>query len=111
MTSLAPGPWDEKAVGAYVERWHKEKSRDPGNLPATQYVHDAAYIVKALVEHLDKKNEPITGANLRKALLEVKTFKLPLTGSLTFNEDHTIKKPVYLLEVKDAKFTPIRLYE
>ena len=111
VSSLAPGPWDEKAVATFVEKFKAAKGRDPNNLPAVQYVHDTAYIFKALVEHLDKKGEPITGANARKALLEVKTFQLPLSGTLTFNEDHTVRKGVYILEVKDAKFTPVRLYE
>jgi branched-chain amino acid transport system substrate-binding protein len=110
VASLAPGVADLPAVAAYVERWKKEKGREPNNVPVTQYVHDGAYIIKALVEHLDKTNTPLTGENLRKALLEVKTFKLPLTGDVTINENHTVLKPVYLLEVKGGAFVPIRVY-
>lgn len=111
VASLAPGVADSPAVAAYVERWKKEKGREPNNVPVTQYLHDGAYIIKALVEHLDKTNTPLTGENLRKALLEVKTFKLPLTGDVTINENHTVNKPVYLLEVKGGAFTPIRVYQ
>ena len=111
VASLAPGVADLPAVAAYVERWKKEKNREPNNLPGTQYVHDGAYIIKALVEHLDKTNTPLTGPNLRKALLEVKTFQLPLTGEVTINENHTVLKPVYLLEVKRGAFVPIRVYQ
>lgn len=110
VASLAPGVADLPAVAAYVERWKKEKGREPNNVPVTQYVHDGAYIIKALVEHLDKTNTPLTGENLRKALLEVKNFKLPLTGDVTINENHTVLKPVYLLEVKRGAFVPIRVY-
>lgn len=110
IASLAPGVADLPAVAAYVERWKKEKGREPNNVPVTQYVHDGAYIIKALVEHLDKTNTPLTGENLRKALLEVKNFKLPLTGDVTINENHTVLKPVYLLEVKGGAFVPIRVY-
>lgn len=110
VASLAPGVADLPAVAAYVERWKKEKGREPNNVPVTQYVHDGAYIIKALVEHLDKTNTPLTGENLRKALLEVKNFKLPLTGDVTINENHTVQKPVYLLEVKRGAFVPIRVY-
>ncbi len=111
VASLAPGVADLPAVAAYVERWKKEKGREPNNVPVTQYVHDGAYIIKALVEHLDKTNTPLTGQNLRKALLEVKNFKLPLTGDVTINENHTVLKPVYLLEVKGGAFVPIRVYQ
>ena len=111
VASMAPGVTDLPAVAAYVERWKKEKGREPNNVPVTQYMHDGAYIVKALVEHLDKANTPLTGENLRKALLEVKTFQLPLTGEVTINENHTVQKPVYLLEVKGGAFVPIRVYK
>lgn len=111
VASLAPGVADSPAVAAYVERWKKEKGREPNNVPVTQYLHDGAYIVKALVEHLDKSNTPLTGENLRKALLDVKTFKLPLTGDVTINDNHTVNKPVYLLEVKGGAFVPIRVYQ
>jgi branched-chain amino acid transport system substrate-binding protein len=111
VASLAPGVADLPAVATYVERWKKEKGREPNNVPVTQYVHDGAYIIKALVEHLDKTNTPLTGQNLRKALLEVKNFKLPLTGDVTINENHTVLKPVYLLEVKGGAFVPVRVYQ
>jgi len=110
VASMAPGVADLPAVAAYVERWKKEKGREPNNVPVTQYLYDGAYIIKALVEHLDKTNRPLTGENLRKALLEVKTFKLPLTGDVTINENHTVLKPVYLLEVKGGAFVPLRMY-
>ena len=110
VASLAPGVADLPAVAAYVERWKKEKGREPNNVPVTQYVHDGAYIVKALIEHLDKTKTPLTGENLRKALLEVRSFQLPLTGDVTINENHTVLKPVYLLEVKGGAFVPIRVY-
>jgi branched-chain amino acid transport system substrate-binding protein len=110
VASLAPGVTDLPAVAAYVERWKKEKGREPNNVPVTQYVHDGAYIIKALVEHLDRTRTPLTGENLRKALLEVKSFKLPLTGDVTINENHTVLKPVYLLEVRGGAFVPIGTY-
>jgi branched-chain amino acid transport system substrate-binding protein len=110
VASLAPGAADLPAVATYVERWKKQKGREPNNIPVTQYVHDGAYIIKALVEHLDRTGTPLTGQNLRKALLEVKNFTLPLTGDVTINENHTVQKPVYLLEVKGGAFVPIRVY-
>ncbi len=111
VASLAPGPNDLPAVAEYVARWIKEKGREPNNIPVTQYVHDGAYIIKALVEHLDSKGLELTGKNFRQALLDIRTFELPLTGTVTINDNHTVLKPVHLLEVQNGKFTPIAVYQ
>ena len=111
VASLAPGVNDDPVVAKYVERWMKQKGREPNNIPVTQYVHDGAYIIKALVEHLDGKGMALTGENFRNALLEIRTFDLPLTGKVTINDNHTVLKPVYLLEVQNGKFTPIAVYQ
>jgi branched-chain amino acid transport system substrate-binding protein len=111
VASMAPGATDSKDVAAYVERWKKEKGREAANLPATQYFYDQAQIIKGLVEKCDQVGEPLTGDNLRKALLSIKKFDLPLTGPVEFRDDHTVQKPVYLMEVKNAVYTPLRRYE
>jgi len=111
VATLAPGPKDNAQVAKYVERWQKEEKRIPNNMPNTQYVHDSAYVVKALVEEVEKSGKPFTGENLREALLKLRTFDLPLTDKVTIGEDHTVKKPVYLIGVKDAKFTEMGRYE
>ena len=104
-TSLAPGVTDSPAVATYVERWKKEVGREPNGLPYTQYLYDAPYIVAAVYKSLDEKKLPLTGENFRKEMLAVRTFDLPLTGKLTINDDHTVNKPVFLMEVKDGKWT------
>jgi branched-chain amino acid transport system substrate-binding protein len=104
-TSLAPGVTDSPAVATYVERWKKEVGREPNGLPYTQYLYDAPYIVAAVYKSLDAKKLPLTGENFRKEMLALRTFDLPLTGKLTINDDHTVNKPVFLMEVKDGKWT------
>ncbi|HKH28519.1 MAG TPA: ABC transporter substrate-binding protein [Sphingomicrobium sp.] len=104
-TSLAPGVTDSPAVAAYVERWKKEVGREPNGLPYTQYLYDAPYIVAAVYKSLDEKKLPLTGENFRKEMLAIRSFDLPLTGKLTINDDHTVNKPVFLMEVKDGKWT------
>lgn len=104
-TSLAPGAGDSPAVKAYVDRWMKEVGRAPNGLPYTQYLYDSPYLVAAIFTSLDKKGMPITGENVRKEMLAIKTFDLPLTGKVTFSDDHTVNKPVYLVEVKGGKWT------
>jgi branched-chain amino acid transport system substrate-binding protein len=104
-TSLAPGPEDSDKVKEYVARWQKEVGREPNGLPYTQYLYDAPYMVAAVFKALDDKKMPATGENFRKEMLAMHTFSLPITGKTTLNEDHTVVKPVYLMEVKGGKWT------
>jgi branched-chain amino acid transport system substrate-binding protein len=104
-TSLAPGPEDSDKVKDYVARWQKEVGREPNGLPYTEYLYDAPYMVTAVFKALDDKKLPITGENFRKEMLAMRTFSLPITGKTTLNEDHTVVKPVYLMEVKGGKWT------
>jgi branched-chain amino acid transport system substrate-binding protein len=92
-------------VKDYVARWKKEVGREPNGLPYTQYLYDAPYLVAAVFKSLDSKKIPVTGENFRKEMLAIKTFDLPLTGKLTLADDHTVTKPVYLMEVKGGKWT------
>ena len=104
-TSLAPGVGDLPAVAAYVERWQKEEKRDPNGLPYTQYLHDAPYMVAAILTSMDKKGLAPTGENFRNEMLALATFDLPLTGAVTVSDSHTVSKPVYLVEIKNGKWT------
>jgi branched-chain amino acid transport system substrate-binding protein len=104
-TSLAPGVEDADAVKAYVARWVKEVGREPNGLPYTQYLYDAPYLVAAVFKSLIDKKLPVTGENFRKEMLAMKSFDLPLTGKITLGDDHTVVKPVYLMEVKGGKWT------
>lgn len=105
-TSLAPGVDDLPAVKEYVDRWQKEVGRAPNGLPYTQYLHDTPYLVAAVFASLDKKGVAATGENFRKEMLAIGTFDLPLSGKVTLSDDHTVNKPVYLVEVKGGKWTP-----
>jgi branched-chain amino acid transport system substrate-binding protein len=104
-TSLAPGVDDSEAVKTYVARWTKEVGREPNGLPYTQYLYDAPYLIAAVLKSLDDKKMPITGENFRKEMLAMKSVDTPLTGKTTLSADHTVTKPVYLMEVKGGKWT------
>ncbi|MDR3529535.1 MAG: ABC transporter substrate-binding protein [Rhodopila sp.] len=110
-TSLAPGVDNSPAVKAYVERWTKEVGREPNGLPYTQYLYDAPYLVAAVFKSLDDKKIPITGENFRKEMLAIRTFDLPLTGKLTFADDHTVSKRVYLMRVTDGAWTQLAVVD
>ena len=107
VTSLAPNAQQNPNVGPYLERWQKEEKRIPNGLPYTQYLHDAPYLVASLYGYLEKNKLPATGENMKKALLAVKTFDLPLIGKLTVGDDHTVRLPVNLLTVENGKFVPL----
>jgi branched-chain amino acid transport system substrate-binding protein len=111
VTSLAPNATQNPNVGPYLERWKKAENRIPNGLPYTQYLYDAAYLVAALYDYVEKNKLPATGENMRKALLAVKTFDLPMTGKLVVNEDHTVRKPVNLLTVQNGQFVPLATAE
>jgi len=104
-TSLAPGVADSDKVKDYVARWVKEVGREPNGLPYTEYLYDAPYMVADIFKALDSKKLPPTGENFRKEMLAQGAFKLPLTGNTKLGADHTVVKPVYLMEVKGGKWT------
>jgi branched-chain amino acid transport system substrate-binding protein len=104
VTSMAPSADQNPNVKGFIERWQKEFGRTANGLPYTQYFYDVPYIIKDMVHYLHEKNLPITGENLRTALLAVKTFQGPMTGPTTFNADHTVNKPTYVWHVKDGRF-------
>lgn len=103
-TSLAPGVKQSAEVGAYVERWKKEEGRAPNGLPYTQYLYDAPYMIAQIFTEMDKKGLAPTGENVRATMLAMRTFPLKLTGSVTINDNHTVNKPVYIMEVKNGKW-------
>jgi branched-chain amino acid transport system substrate-binding protein len=104
VTSLAPSVEANPALVPYLKRWQDEYKRPPNGLPYTQYWYDSAYIVADLYRWLAANKLPATGENMRKALLAIKTFKQPLSGTVTFNENHTVQKETYFWQVKGGQF-------
>ncbi|CAN5889744.1 ABC transporter substrate-binding protein [soil metagenome] len=104
VSTLAPSADQSPAVAKFVERWQQTEKRVPNGLPYTQYLYDMPYLIGQLYGHLIKTNQPLTGQNMRKALVEVGKFDLPMTGLLEFTKDHRVNKPLYLYQVKGGKF-------
>jgi branched-chain amino acid transport system substrate-binding protein len=107
VTASAPSAEDNANVPGYLERWKKVHNREPVGLPYTQYWHDAPYIVAQLYKWVLDRNLPTSGENLRKALIEIGSFDLPLTNRIVFNPDHTVIAPTYFWQVKDKRFQVI----
>jgi branched-chain amino acid transport system substrate-binding protein len=104
VTSLAPGPEDSDKVKDYVARWQKEKGREPNGLPYTQYLYDAPWLIADVFKSLDKKGVKPTGEAFRNEMVAMSKFDLPVTGMTEMLPNHTVLKPVYLMEVKDGKW-------
>ena len=104
VTSLAPTASTNPNVAKLLDLW-KQVGRAPNGLPYLQYAWDSTVVVAQLYDWLGKNNLPATGENLRKALLTIRTFDLPMTGKLVITDDHRVNKPVYLYVVKDGQFT------
>lgn len=109
VSSMAPTASVEPAVADYVKRWQEQAGREPVGLPYTQYFYDAPYLVAQLASYVRSHNMPETGESYRTALLQQRTFKQPLTGTVTFNPDHTVDKPIYIWDVRDLTFHYIGL--
>jgi branched-chain amino acid transport system substrate-binding protein len=107
VSALAPSADQNPNIAAFVERWKKTEKRVPNGLPYTQYLYDAPFLVGQLYAHLLKTKQPLTGENMKKALVDLGKFDLPMTGLLEITKDHRVNKPVYLYEVKGGQFTPV----
>jgi branched-chain amino acid transport system substrate-binding protein len=104
VTSLAPTSSTNPNVSKLLDLW-KQVGRTPNGLPYLQYAWDSTVVVAELFGWVDKNKLPPTGANLRKALLEIRTFDLPMTGKMVISDDHRVSKPVYLYVVKNGEFS------
>lgn len=107
VSALAPSAEQNPRIAEFVARWQKAEGRVPNGLPYTQYLYDMPYLISNLYSHLLKNNQPLTGANMRRALVDIGTFDLPMTGKLEVSADHRVNKPVYLFEVKGGQFVPV----
>jgi branched-chain amino acid transport system substrate-binding protein len=104
VTSLAPTASTNPNVAKLLDLW-KQVGRAPNGLPYLQYAWDSTIVAAQLFAWVGQNKLPITGENLRKALLTIRTFDLPMTGKLVITDDHRVNKPVYLYVVKNGQFS------
>jgi branched-chain amino acid transport system substrate-binding protein len=104
VTSLAPTASTNPNVAKLLALW-EQVGRAPNGLPYLQYAWDSTIVAAQLFAWVDQNKLPITGENLRKALLTIRTFDLPMTGKLVITDDHRVNKPVYLYVVKNGQFS------
>jgi branched-chain amino acid transport system substrate-binding protein len=104
VTSLAPTGATNPNVAKLLDLW-KQVGRAPNGLPYLQYAWDSTIVTAQLFAWVDQNKLPVTGENLRKGLLAIRTFELPMTGKLVVTDDHRVNKPVYLYVVKNGQFS------
>ncbi|WP_284035604.1 penicillin-binding protein activator [Neobacillus sp. 114] len=89
----------------FVEHFKEKYKEDPLQNSTSYYA--AAYMLKDVVSYLYKNNLPLTGEEMRNALLAIKTFETPF-GKLSFNKDGSANLPVTIMTVKDASFQKVQ---
>jgi len=104
VTSLSPGAAQSPNVAAFYKRWQDTEKRVSAVQGYTQYVYDSVVLIGELYKWVLDKGLPPTGENLRKALLAIRKFELPMTGPLEIGDDHRVRKPVFLWTVEKEQF-------
>ena len=107
VTALAPSAEDNPNVPAISSAGRRRTtgSRSACPTPSIGTTHPTSS--PALYKHLLDRNLPFTGDNMRKALIEIGSFDLPLTNRVTFKPDHTVDAPTYFWQVKGGRFQVI----
>ncbi len=102
--------WDAKnpenpMAKHFVEAYREQYKKDPSMYSAVFY--EGGQVLGELVKYVRAQKKPVTGENLREALLAIRTFHT-VFGDLTFRPDGSVIKRMALKQVKDAQFTLIR---
>ena len=84
----------------------KEVGREPNGLPYTQYLYDAPYLVAdglQVARRQETRRSP--GENFPQGDAGDQDLRPSRSPERPDQRDHTVVKPVYLMEVKDGKWT------
>ena len=85
----------------YVKAFRAKYNEEPEFYGANYY--EATYIYSIVIKALLDEGKAITGANLDAKIREMKSFPSVYGGTLTFNDNGTVKKPLAIFVVKDGK--------
>lgn len=89
---------DTNIVSGFVKKFKKEFDKEPGCFNALGY--DLAYYIADAVKRCEGD---VTAENITKALEDGKVEFTGVTGSFTMGEDHSAKKAIKVVELKDGK--------
>jgi branched-chain amino acid transport system substrate-binding protein len=96
--------WDPASPAAelFVKNYKAKYGKDPDQFAAQAY---SAMLV--LTDALKRTSNPNDHAALKKSLEGVQALKTPL-GGFSFNADHDVTQPVYVMTVKGNAFVPFK---
>ncbi len=102
--------WDAKnpdnaMAKHFIDVYREQYKKDPSMYSAVFY--EGGQVLGELVKYLHAQKKPVTGENLREALLAVRTFHT-VFGDLAFRPDGSVVKRMAIKQVKDGQFTLIR---
>lgn len=99
--------WDgsDKATKDFVDGFKQAYNETPNYYQANWY--NGVLILTELIRRLEEKNLEVTGENLLKALQDNRKFQVAGT-QVEFQSDGTVKMPMQLNQVKDAKIVVIK---
>jgi branched-chain amino acid transport system substrate-binding protein len=92
---------DQPSTKKFVEAYRAKYHEDPEFYGANYY--EATYILADSMKTLVKEGKPITGRNIDEVIRQTRTYPSVYGGTLTFNMNGTVKKPISVYEVKDGK--------
>ena len=92
-------------------RFKREAGRDVNGLDGAAHLYDSVYFIKTLIEYMQKNNLPYTGESFKKGYETIKTFDLPLTGTIVLDQDNMAVAPVTVYKTTNGKFEPFKTYK
>lgn len=94
---------DSPAVEAFRAAYLREYGQEPGVVSDTAY--DAAKLILNTIGEAAAAGQPVTGEMIQQALLRVKGHA-GASGTLSFDSNGDVVKPVALFELKQGKYEP-----
>jgi len=96
---------DNPMAKRFIDEYREAYKKDPSMYSAVFY--EGGQVLGELVRSLRAQKKPVTGENLREALLAIRSFQT-VFGELTFRPDGSVIKRMAIKQVKDNQFTLIR---
>jgi len=95
-------PSTAKFVAAYQARYKE----DPDFYAANYY--EATYMLRDAMVALQKEGKPITGGNIDAKIRQIRTFPSVYGGTMTLQDNGTVKKPIAVFQVKNGQKTLLK---
>lgn len=92
---------NDAGLEGFKAKFKKAYGREASSINYATWYYDNTYLVKDAIEYLNKKGWEYNGENLKKAILEIKTFDRELTGKIVFNEKGDISKALKIRRIVD----------